>query len=236
MCKILFEKIKALFVKEKSVPLVDVDIKVSTNTKKIKKSKKLKNSIDNSVDNSTNIAGNQDNSTHENNFYMQPTSKDLIVSVRWSNLIPHKIEKVKNGIDCFNVLKPIDENHISPSLAIDFDDSNNNKNALYVLIKANSFIKNLVIKSIQFSLDTSSTSIVQQKNVFGILDKDRSFTLLDGSMKIGNGIIVLIFGFDYENRHYKQSFSFTVTDNSDEFVLKQYEEPELDINWSNFHF
>lgn len=227
MIKAVFAKIKSLF-KKKDDKLFDINVSVQSNTKKIKKSKKLKNSTDNSVDNSNNVAGNQDNSTHENNFYVQSATKDLIVSARWVHLVPYKIERVNNGIDCFNLLMPIDKNYIKPNIAIDFDNTKNTKNGLYILVKANSFVKNLILKSVSLKLDTCSFSLVESKNIFGLLDKDRCFTILDGNMRIGNGTIALEFGFEYEKRHYTQSFVFTAKNNSDEFILEQYIEPELD--------
>lgn len=229
MWKRLFDIIKFIFI-EKDKPRVDADVKFSVNTKKTKKTKKLKNSVDNSIDDSTNVAGNQYNSTYQNYYYGQLQSKELIVHARWFHLIPSKIEQIKNGIDCFNVLKPIDKNYVKPSLDIDFDNSKNINNGVYILVKSNPFIRNLVIRSISFSLDTFSASIDEPQKIFGLLDKDQSFTLSDGSMKIGNGTISLVFGFEYEKRPYMQIFHFIAKNNSAEFVLQQFIEPELDVD------
>jgi len=214
-----------------------VTVENSNQSKNIKKSKKNKHTIDNSEDNSININGNyNDNSTTATNYYTTNINKDLIVKARWNNLVPHKIERVKRGIDSFNVLLPIDKNFIPAELEVTYDDSSNRVNAIYILLRQNSFIKNVYLKSLNLQCDNSKVEITKSKLLFGLLDSDKSFIVTQEKFRIGTGSLTIVLGYEQNKCHYIQEFNFHVINDSSEFILQRYNEPELDIDWSNFSF
>lgn len=233
MCKALSSILEGLFSKNKALAEVNVNDNSNTN-KKIKKQKQV---IDNSVDKSnTVVGGNQYNNSSENNYYGNNNSKDLVISARWLHLVPHKIEKVVNGIDCFNVLKPVDKNYIPPILTVDFDNTNNISGGIYVLVRNNDFLKNLKIKQVIAHIKNCDIQYDDIRNVFGLLEKPKAFSILGKDFSVGSGEIALKFGFELDKKHYVQEFNFLVTNDSNEFVLQEYKEPELDIDWANFSF
>lgn len=221
--------IKCLFSKKQSV-----DMTVKSDSKNIKKMKKNKSSIDNSRDNSINNNG---TFIHQSTINMNGEHiKDLIVYARWNHLVPHKIERVKNGIDSFNVLLPVEKTFLPAEMEINFEHSSNKMNALYILLKHNSFIKNIHIKSITINTGGNTVEVKESRALYGLLDKDQSFLIIHDSLCIGVCIITIEFGFTIEKRLCKQKFTFIANNDSNEFNMPIYQEVQDDIDWEHFSF
>lgn len=221
---------KMLFSKK---PSIDVDVK--SDSKSIKRVKKNKTSIDNSHDNSFNNSGTiiDQSST---SIYSENT-KDLVVSARWNQLVPHEIKQVRKGIDSFNVLQPVDVAFLPAVLEVNLDNSNNRANAVYFLLRRNSFIKNIHIKSIVVENETGIIVRVREnKDLYGLLDKDRSFLIIHDGLIIGKCIITVEFGFLMEKSSYKQAFTFMAQATHDEFIMPKYQNAELDIDFDQLTF
>ena len=220
---------KGLFSKKPSM-----DMRVKSDSKNIKKIKKNRATIDNSQDNSFNNNGTIIDQS-ATSIYSE-NSKDLIVHARWNHLVPHKIEHVKNGIDCFNVLMPVEKSFLPAALEIHLENSSNKTNAVYVLLKRNSFIKNIHVKSITIKTDSNMVVVKEYRDLYGLLDKDQSFLIIHDGLCIGECIITIEFGFMIEKRSYKQEFTFIAKNDSKEFVMPKYQDAQDDIDWEHFSF
>ena len=85
-------------------------------------------------------------------------------------------------------------------------------------------------------LDVCQYENAEGKSIFGLLDTPKAFLIQCSEFRVGNGEIILIFGFDKQGGHYEQTFTFTATNNGNEFVIKEYMEPKRVINLDHFSF
>lgn len=238
MCK-FFKKILSAF--NKSEPPTDVEVSTSIHSRKNTKTKKNKGQVvDISTDNSTNVAGDGNtigsNNATNNYFLGNPPTDDLIIIARWQNLVPHKIVKQKDGLDEFNILVPIDPNYVESTLSVELSEQYDEQNAIYVLVQKNPFIKNLKLKGVIMHLDTCQYESTDCKSIIGLLDTAKAFTIQCSKFCVGSGTLTLIFQFEKNKKHYQQEFIFEVLNNNNEFIIRDYTEPELDIDWQKFSF
>lgn len=218
-----------------SNPLVNTEVSTHDDSRRNKKVKKNKGSVvDNSIDNSTQIAGDQINDSHDSIIVGDVPTKDLIVVARWNHLVPHKIEKVVQGIDSFNVLRPIDPHFQKATFSVDLTPTYSEKNSLYVLLQRNPYLKNIKLKAVKMVLDACTCQSDDTKSIIGLLDTPKAFTIQSSDFMIGNGEITLVFGFQLEGIAFRQAFVFTARKNSSEFFLREYSEPERDVDWLNY--
>lgn len=231
----IFKKIAELFKGGK--PSINAEVSVKDESRRNKKTKKNKRSIDQSVDNSTQIAGDQyNNDSHDTVYVGEVETPDLVVSARWNHLVPHKIVNERSGIDSFNVLQPVDSTFRRATFSVKLTETYDEHNAIYVLIQRNPYVKNLKLNSISVQLDSGNYQSDNAHRIIGLLDTPKSFTIDSSTIKIGTGEIELCFGFEREGRHYNQNFIFMAKSDSSEFIIREYNEPELDIDWTHFSF
>lgn len=217
-----------------------------TNTDQSRKNKKIKKNkgqfVDDSSDCSTNVTGdsntvNSHNISEINNYYGEESaSSDLVVVARWYNRIPYKREPSFDlGVQTISLV-PSEPNFIFPTFTVNLSEQCDDKNALYILIQRNSFIKNLKLKAVRMNLDVCKYESTESKSLFGLLNTPKAFLIQCSEFRVGDGEIVLIFGFDKQGKHYEQTFTFTAINNSSEFVIKEYVEPKRVINLDHFSF
>ena len=231
----IFKKIAGLF--QGSKPLANAEVSTKDESRKNKKVKKNKGQVvDNSIDNSTQIAGDQINDSHDSIAIGEIQTKDLVVVARWNHLVPHKIERVEQGIDSFNVLQPVDASFQRAKISVELTPTYNEQESIYVLLQRNPYIKNIKLKAVKLALDSCSYQRNSIKSIIGLLDTSKAFTIQSSEFKRGQGEITLIFGFQIDGQPYRQQFVFTAKNNSDEFFIREYSEPELDIDWENYKF
>ena len=227
MFKDFLDKIKSIFKAEKSP--TNVTVSFENQSKNVKKQKKLKNSVDNSDDHSTTINGNVDKSVHETNYYSAnegvTQNADLIISARWLNLVPRKIQRVNDGFDCFSVLMPTEKDYISPSINIDLDKKSNKDHAIHILVKNNPFIKNLKLYSISIDGENCKTNHIANRDIFGLLDEDRSFAVNGEKYIECSAQITIVLKFEKDRCEYSQEFEFTAQRKGSKFVLNKYNQP-----------
>ena len=234
-----FKKIFSSFKGDE--PLIDTEVSTSVQSRKNIKTKKNKGTVvDKSTDNSTSVAGDGNtvgsNNATNNYFLGNSPTDDLIIIARWKNLVPHKIVTQKNGLDEFNLLVPDDPNYVESTFDVELTEQYDEQNAVYVLVQRNPFIKNLKLKGLKMNLDTCQYESTECKSIIGILDTPKAFAIQCSKFRVGNGQITLVFQFDKEKKHYRQEFNFEVLNNHNEFIIRNYTEPELDIDWDKFSF
>lgn len=230
MFKDFLGKIKSIFKAEKAPVNVTADF--TDQSRKLKKNKKLKNSTDYSTDKSTtvngDVTGDIDNSV-QYNYYSTTTettqNTDLIISARWLKFVPAKIERVNNGLDYINILVKGDEGYIPTSLSIDLDAQANNDHAIHILVKSNPFIRNLKLHSISIDGESCKTNHTVDKDIFGLLDEDRSFAVNGKKYIECSAQITIVFKFERDKCEYLQKFEFTAQKNGTKFVLNRYNQP-----------
>lgn len=245
----LFRKIIELFRSDKSdKSQVAYTVSYADQSRKNKKSKKNKGRqvFDSSIDNSTTVAGDGNvldshnvvgshNVTETNNYYgSNPPLSDLVVAVRWLNLVPHRSHHEKSGIADIYYLEPIDPNYIKPTFNVVFSEQYNERNALYVLVQRNPYIKNLKLKSIKLSLDTCQYESTDCKDLVGLVDTPKAFAVQCSDFRVGSGKIFLTFRFEKEGRHFLQEFVFDALNDSNEFVMREY--PVANLDFEHFTF
>ncbi len=208
---------KHLFSKTDNSINTDNSHKVD-NSIKVKQINKGSNTIDNSQ-NKTYI--------EQLNNYVETNNKFIALKMRWYHLVPHKIVEKKNGIDCYSVLEPCDENFVDTRDFINLSDSCNTRHGLYILCKANPNIINFGIENLTITTDKNDLSFELNKNIAGLLDRDTAFVVNHKDLTEGSGEVLITIFYTRNSVKYNQRFIFSAKKDAGEFVLREYNNPEV---------
>lgn len=217
--------LKHLFSKEDNSQNTDNSTKIN-NSKHIKQNPKIKGN-NNQVNYGNGNYYLNDNSIHYlTNYTEADYNKVFVVKMRWNHLVPHQIIEKKNGIDCFNVLEPIEKDFLKTDDVVELTDGCNKYHGLYLRFRHNPTICNLTINKLTIKTDKNDIDVIVNKNVCGLLDTDKAIVINHKDLQEGKGIIKLTIGYEKEIYHYSQEFEFEAKNDSNEFILRKYQDPK----------
>lgn len=207
---------------------VSVNTTINKHDKKAISKKKLKHSVDNSSINNIDqqlLYTNNGTFIGTQNISKLATEEKIILTARWYYLVPHKIVKMNDGFDELNILKPVDESFVKPSINIYYDGNHDKHHGIYFLAKCNNAITNFKITNVELILDTCVCTLNISKDVFGTIETDKGFVLFESSMKEGEGTLQIEVSYEKNDVRYKQVFDYSVPNDNREFVMNKYNQP-----------